>query len=168
MQQSEHPLLFGFPVSPHDICVTAFIVASILWALGVVWFDCRYRLIPWRLTLIGSAMVVAGESWLFHEWTDVLCCSAIWSGLYASVALVGAFLGSRRSGIGGADILVGAACGAWLTHGGVLLVIVAIGCANIISIVCSLYTVYRHGPPEIAHIPAMMGGIVVATMTGMM
>lgn len=168
MQQSEHPLLLGPALSPHDICVTAFIVASILWALGVVCPDCRYRLIPWRLTLIGSAMVVAGESWLFHEWTDVLCCSAIWSGLYASIALVGAFLGSRRTGIGGADILAGAACGAWLTHGGVSLVLVAIGCANIISIVCSLYAVYRHGLREIAHIPAMMGGVVVATMAGMM
>lgn len=135
MQQSEHPLLLGPALSPHDTCVAAFVVVSVLWALGVVWFDCRYRLIPWRLTLIGSAMVVAGESWLFHEWKDVLCCSAIWSGLYASVGLVGAFLGSRRPGIGGADMLVGAACGAWLTHGGVLLVIVAIGCVNIISIV---------------------------------
>ncbi|MDN8623503.1 MULTISPECIES: prepilin peptidase [Corynebacterium] len=167
MQQSEHPLLFGFPVSPHDICVTAFIVASILWALGVVWFDCRYRLIPWRLTLIGSAMVVAGESLLFHEWTDVLCCSAIWSGLYASIALMGACLGSRRPGIGGADVVVGAACGAWLTHGGALLVIVAIGGANIISTGCGFYAAYRHGTPEVAHIPAMMGGVVVATMTGM-
>lgn len=167
MQQSEHPLLFGFPVSPHDICVTAFIVASILWGLGVVWFDCRYRLIPWRLTLIGSAMVVAGESLLFHEWTDVLCCSAIWSGLYASIALMGACLGSRRPGIGGADVVVGAACGAWLTHGGALLVIVAIGGANIISTGCGFYAAYRHGTPEVAHIPAMMGGVVVATMTGM-
>ena len=168
MQQSEHLLLFGFSVSLHHIAVTAFIVASILWALVTVWLDCRYRLIPWRLTLIGSAMVIAGESLLFHEWTNVLCCSVIWSGLYASAALVGAFLGSRRPGIGGADMFVGAACGAWLTHGGVLLVIVAIGCVNIISIVCSLYTVYRHGPPEIAYIPAMMGGVVVATMAGMM
>ncbi|MDO4914643.1 prepilin peptidase [Corynebacterium sp.] len=168
MQQSEHLLLPGLALSPHDICVTAFIVASILWALEIVWLDCQFRLIPWRLTLIGSAMVIAGESLLFHDWTDVLCCSAIWSGLYASVALVGAFLGSRRPGIGGADILVAAACGAWLTHGGAVLVIVAIGCANIISVVCSLYAVYRHGPPEIAHIPAMMGGVVVATVTGMM
>ena len=49
-----------------------------------------------------------------------------------------------------------------------MLVLVAIGCANIISIVCSLYAVYRHGLREIAHIPAMMGGVVVATMAGMM
>ena len=168
MQQSEHPLLLGPALSPPHIAVTAFIVVSILWALEIVWLDCRYRLIPWRLTLIGSGMVIAGESLLFHEWTNVLCCSVIWSGFYASVALVGAFLGSRRPGIGGADVLVAAACGAWLTHGGALLVIVAIGCANIISVICSLYTVYRHGPPEIAHIPAMMGGVVVATMTGMM
>lgn len=69
MQQSEHLLLFGFSVSLHHIAVTAFIVASILWALVTVWLDCRYRLIPWRLTLIGSAMVIAGESLLFHEWT---------------------------------------------------------------------------------------------------
>lgn len=167
MQQSEHPLFFELVFSSDHCVVTGFVVASILWALGVVWFDCRYHLIPWRLTLIGSVMVVIGESLLFHEWTDVLCCSAIWSGLYASIALVGTFFGSRRPGIGGADVLVGAACGAWLTHGGVLLVIVAIGCANIVSAGCGLYAVYRHGAPETAHIPAMMSGVVVASMTGM-
>ena len=167
MQQSQHTLSFGLSLAPHHFAVTAFVMASILWALGIVWLDYRYRLIPWCLTLIGSGMVITGESLLFHGWTDVLCCSAIWSGLYVSVVLMGAFLSPRRPGIGGADILVGAACGAWLTHGGALLVIVAIGCANIISVVCSLYAVYRHGPPEIAHIPAMMSGVVVATMTGM-
>lgn len=167
MQHSEYPLLFALSFSPHHSVVIAFIGASIFWALWIVWLDCRYHLVPWRLTVIGSGVVIAGESLLFHEWTDVLCCSAIWSGLYASIALMGACLGSRRPGIGGADVVVGAACGAWLTHGGALLVIVAIGGANIISTGCGFYAAYRHGTPEVAHIPAMMGGVVVATMTGM-
>lgn len=148
--------------------IVAFIGCCVVWAVWIVRLDCQSHRIPWQLTALGSSVAVVGESLLFQHWIHVLWCASIWPFMYAFIAGVGAVALAQHPGLGGADIIVGIACGAWLAPWGVGAVVLAMGYANVMSVVGGVYNVYRRGISEAAHTPAMMAGTVLAGLTVMM
>ncbi|GAB3075276.1 A24 family peptidase [Corynebacterium aquatimens] len=127
-----------------------------VWSVVLAWWDQRHLRLPDWLTL--PAVVLAFGLCCFYPsgWWGL-----VWPGLYLLVAMVmGGRSGDANAGaipIGGGDIKLAVPLGVGVSLcGGVIAVLGAIVCANVITVVAGITSGKRYGN-GMPHGPAMVG-----------